>query len=97
MFDLPTQTNNERRLASKFRNFLLKDGYFMMQFSVYIRLCNGLDRVQKHIKRLKEEAPKKGCIRILVVTERQYLKMEIITGKKSLMEEKTTDSPLFIL
>ena len=40
-FDLPVQTKTERRHATAFRNFLLKDGYHMLQFSVYARVCNG--------------------------------------------------------
>lgn len=47
-FDLPVQTKTERRHATAFRNFLLKDGYHMLQFSVYARVCNGNDAVQKH-------------------------------------------------
>ena len=46
-FDLPVQTKTERRHATAFRNFLLKDGYHMLQFSVYARVCNGNDAVQK--------------------------------------------------
>ena len=42
-FDLPVQTKTERRHATAFRNFLLKDGYHMLQFSVYARVCNGND------------------------------------------------------
>lgn len=38
-FDLPVQTKTERRYATTFRNFLLKDGYHMLQFSVYARVC----------------------------------------------------------
>lgn len=41
MFDLPTGTVGERRAANQFRHFLLHDGYYMMQFSIYVRLCNG--------------------------------------------------------
>lgn len=47
-FDLPVQTKTERRHATAFRNFLLKDGYHMLQFSVYARVCNGNDAVKKH-------------------------------------------------
>ena len=46
-FDLPVQTKTERRYATTFRNFLLKDGYHMLQFSVYARVCNGNDAVQE--------------------------------------------------
>lgn len=34
-FDLPVGTARERKAATKFRNFLIKDGYHMVQYSVY--------------------------------------------------------------
>ena len=51
-FDLPVKTKRQRRVATRFRNFLLKDGYFMVQYSVYCRVCNGLDAVEKHKQRI---------------------------------------------
>ena len=39
MFDLPTNTKVERRNATLFRKALEKDGFTMMQYSVYIRHC----------------------------------------------------------
>lgn len=47
MFDLPVGTKKERREAAQFRNYLLNEGYVMMQFSVYCRICNGYDMVKK--------------------------------------------------
>ena len=42
-FDLPVVTAKEKKDAAKFRKFLLKDGYNMVQWSVYSRICNGMD------------------------------------------------------
>jgi len=80
-FDLPVTTKAQRRVATQFRNFLLKDGYHMMQFSLYARVCNGLDAVEKHKKRLYSNTPDNGCVRLLVITEKQYESMEILVGK----------------
>ena len=80
-FDLPVTTKVQRRVATQFRNFLLKDGYHMMQFSLYARVCNGLDAVEKHKKRLYSNVPDNGCVRLLVITEKQYESMEILVGK----------------
>lgn len=63
-FDLPVQTKTERRHATAFRNFLLKDGYHMLQFSVYARVCNGNDAVKKHESRLRASLPPNGSIRL---------------------------------
>jgi CRISPR-associated protein Cas2 len=40
-FDLPVGTKTERRVATRFRNFLKDDGYMMLQLSVYARVCRG--------------------------------------------------------
>lgn len=80
-FDLPVKTPIERKEATKFRNFLLKDGYFMIQYSVYTRICNGVDDVQKHKARLENNKPNNGSIRVLCITEKQYERMELIVGE----------------
>lgn len=79
-FDLPTLTKSDRKNASRFRNFLIKDGYIMLQLSVYSRICKGQDAVDKHAKRLKSLIPKKGSVRLLTVTEKQYASMEVLVG-----------------
>ena len=85
-FDLPVKTATERRKATTFRNFLLKDGYYMMQFSVYTRVCNGYDAVEKHKKRLYDNIPDNGSIRLLVITEKQYESIEILLGNLSRLD-----------
>lgn len=86
-FDLPVKTKQERKKATQFRNFLIKDGYYMVQFSVYARVCNGNDMVELHKKRLKMNIPSNGSIRVLVITEKQYENVEILLGKKSKYEK----------
>ena len=51
-FDLPVKTKPQRREATRFRNFLLSDGFNMLQFSVYIRIVRDKDGADKHIARL---------------------------------------------
>ena len=65
-----------------FRNALVNDGYYMVQYSVYARLCNGPDGAEKHYERLKKIAPSTGSIRVLSVTEKQYASIKIIAGEK---------------
>ena len=88
-FDLPVKTKIQRRAATRFRSFLLKDGYFMMQYSVYCRVCNGIDAVEQHKKRLEENKPDNGCVRLLVLTEKQFERMEIIIGNYVKYEDDT--------
>lgn len=79
-FDLPVQTKSQRRDALRFRSFLLKDGYHMVQYSVYARVCPGTDAVEKHRQRIMEHLPKNGAIRMLTVTEKQYEGIDILLG-----------------
>lgn len=80
LFDLPVQTKKQRHDAAAFRNFLLKDGYYMLQYSIYVRICNGIDAVQKHKARLREHLPDNGAVRLLTITEKQYEAIEVLLG-----------------
>ena len=89
-FDLPVKTPSQRKAATKFRKFLLEDGYHMVQYSVYARVCNGIDAVEKHRKRLLDSLPDNGLIQMLVITEKQYQNIELLVGKYK--EEKSFES-----
>lgn len=90
-FDLPVKEKKERQTATKFRNFLLKDGYMMIQFSVYARICNGQDRIDKHQQRIQAQIPAKGSVRVMQITDKQYERMKILVGKPTKNEEKKTE------
>lgn len=79
-FDLPTESADERRDYRRFRQMLLKNGFVMMQESVYskIALNSTAAEVIKEIVR-KNKAPK-GLIQMLVVTEKQFESMEFVLG-----------------
>ncbi len=94
-FDLPVKTKPERRIATQFRNFLLKDGYMMVQFSVYARICNGQDRIDKHLQRLHASIPSKGCVRVMQITDKQYERMKILVGTRK-NNEKTKAEQLIL-
>ena len=72
MFDLPVGTKKQMRDATKFRQFLLDEGFEMSQFSVYARLCNGKDSFESYLKRIEGNLPEKGDVHILTFTDRQY-------------------------
>lgn len=90
-FDLPVKTKTERRTATRFRNFLLKDGYIMMQFSVYARICNGQDRIDKHLQRLQTIIPEKGNVRAIQITDKQYERMKTLVGTKKNNEKPKSE------
>ena len=80
-FDLPVGTKAERRGATRFRSFLKDDGYIMLQFSVYARVCRGEDAAEKHVARVTSSLPSQGSVRVLQVTDRQYARMRLLLGK----------------
>lgn len=72
MFDLPVGTKVQMREATKFREFLLDQGFEMSQFSVYARFCNGKDSYESHLRRIERNLPEKGEVRVLTFTDKQY-------------------------
>ena len=95
-FDLPVKSKKQRRDATRFRNFLLKDGYHMMQYSVYARVCNGTDSIEVHKKRLRAALPSAGAIRAIVITEKQFESIEILLGSKSECDDPKQGQHLII-
>jgi CRISPR-associated protein Cas2 len=81
LFDLPVGTKAQRRDANRFRNFLKDDGFMMLQFSVYARVCRGDDGATKHVARVTRNLPGQGSIRALQVTDRQYGRMRLLLGE----------------
>lgn len=91
-FDLPVVIPRERREYTRFRKFLLQDGYTMLQYSVYTRICNGEDGVRKHMQRLRRNLPPvNGAIRSLKITEKQFENMDILLGTTTNEEELGTN------
>ncbi len=80
-FDLPVKTKPERGAATRFRNFLKDDGFMMLQYSVYARVCRGEEAAGKHTDRITRRLPSKGSVRVLYVTDRQYGRMKLLLGE----------------
>lgn len=95
-FDLPVKTAEERKIANKFRKSLIKDGYSMLQLSVYSRIVRGRDTLAKHQKRLLQMLPAQGNVRCLEVTEKQYANMKLLVGLPK-QQEKKVDARQFLL
>jgi len=66
----------------------------MMQFSIYVRICNGVEAIDKHRMRVQQAVPDNGSVRMLAVTERQYATMEILTGDYISADQSAADSQL---
>ncbi|MBX7046533.1 MAG: CRISPR-associated endonuclease Cas2 [Ignavibacteria bacterium] len=82
LFDLPTHTARDRRIYSQFRKAIMKDGFSMFQFSVYVRHCMSRENANVHIRRVKKILPPKGKTGILCITDKQFGDIEVFYGKK---------------
>lgn len=71
-FDLPTETKKDRRNAQQFRKNIIKDGFVMMQFSVYVRHCASSESADVHEKRVFKLLPPLGKVSIMRITDKQY-------------------------
>ena len=80
-FDLPTETKKNRKDAAKFRKELERDGFTMMQFSVYVRHCPSKENMDVHIKRVQISMPPAGQVSIMSITDRQYGNILNFQGK----------------
>lgn len=83
LFDLPTETKTERKEAAQFRNQLIKDGFTMFQFSIYIRHCASRENLEVHEKRVKTMLPPKGKVGLMAITDKQFSEIEIFYGRKA--------------
>lgn len=95
-FDLPVVSKEDRAIYTRFRKFLLEDGYDMLQFSVYCRIVNGEDAVGKHLKRLQEKLPSKGSVRFLQITDRQYMAMKLLVGTRTRKEKHVNTKQMLL-
>lgn len=80
-FDLPTETNDEKRAYRAFRKYLVKSGFVMMQESVYSKIVLNATAMEAVCRGIKRNKAGKGLIQVLTVTERQFEKMEFIVGE----------------
>jgi len=90
MFDLPTKTKKDKKAYHWFHDELEKEGYMMLQYSVYAKVFASSESANYGKKRLKEFVDKNlkhGNVRLLAFTDKQFSNMEIIIGEQSTEEE----------
>ncbi len=81
MFDLPTDTKQAVKAYTRFRKSLIKDGFTMMQYSVYIRHCASRENADVHEQRVVGNLPPDGEVRLLRITDKQYERMRVFWGR----------------
>ena len=95
-FDLPTLTEKNRKEYTKFRKFLIKTGFMMLQESVYVKLALNATTTNTLMKNLEKNKPEEGLIQILLVTEKQYSKLYMLLGENRNEVLDTTERLVFL-
>lgn len=80
-FDLPTETLQNRREYTRFRKYLIRNGFMMMQESVYCKLVLNQTVMETVMDNVRKNKPSEGLIQMLMITEKQYSKMEFVLGQ----------------
>lgn len=80
-FDLPVNTAAERKAYTRFRKALIKDGFLMMQESVYCKLALHPTAAKSILESVRAIRPEKGVIQMLLITEKQFSRMELVLGE----------------
>ena len=81
-FDLPTETAKGRKNYSQFRKFLIKEGFIMMQESVYAKLVLNNSITNSIKDKISKNKPQKGIVQMLIITEKQFNSMEYIVRRE---------------
>ncbi|MCJ0579265.1 CRISPR-associated endonuclease Cas2 [Enterococcus cecorum] len=95
-FDLPVLSLEQRRDYRSFRKFLIKDGFIMLQESVYCKMVLNESAAKAVVEQVKRNRPEDGLVQLLTVTEKQFSKMEYIVGEYK-SEVLDSDQRLVIL
>ena len=96
LFDLPVLTNEDLKTYRQFRRFLLKSGFIMMQESVYCKLVLNATVANAVIALVRKNKPAEGIVQAFLLTEKQFSKIEIITGEYK-SDTLDTDERLTVL
>ena len=83
LFDLPSVTLTEKREYRRFLDFLLKNGFLMMQESVYTKLALNGTAANSIMQNVRKNKPSSGLVQMIAVTEKQFANMEIVVGSVS--------------
>ena len=95
-FDLPTLTEKNRKEYTRFRKFLIKSGFMMLQESVYVKLALNSTTMNTLINNLEKNKPDEGLIQLLLVTEKQYSKLYMLLGENRNEVLDTTERLVFL-
>lgn len=90
-FDLPMETSKNRHDYAVFHKYLIKNGFIMMQKSVYSRLVVNNVTSQAIKEKVAKNLPPEGIVELLEVTENQFSRIEYLVGEKQSLVEDSMD------
>lgn len=96
MFDLPVETSKQRRAYRKFRKALINEGFLMIQYSIYVRVCVSKQSAGFLEKRINEFIPESGIVQTMMVTEKQYNEMNFLLGEAKTDVRNTSDRTVIL-
>ena len=82
----PTNIRGTKTAYTKFRKYLMHEGFLMFQAEVYTKVTSTRKAADKVIAKLYAKAPSTGTIIAYKITETQYANFQYITGEKTLQE-----------
>lgn len=86
IYDLPMVEEDDRKIYSRFHNKLKRNGFYMIQYSVYTKVLQNDSSVKQIELKLEKIIPKKGNIVILQLTEKQFQNIKYLRGEKNRFE-----------
>lgn len=91
LYDLPTETAQQRKKAAKFHKDLQSLGFSMFQFSVYVRNSASGEYLAVNKNQVKSLMPDEGAVAIIELTDRQFANIDIFIGQK---KQPPPDKPI---
>lgn len=95
MFDLPVMTAVQRKQYADFRKKLLRRGFTALQYSVYARPCPSEENANVHRTRIQRDLPPEGSVRMIMLTDKQFGRMDCFYGRNESKPEKQPDQLSF--
>ncbi len=86
LYDLPVKNEDDRKIYNYFHTNIIKLGFYMLQYSIYIKVINNDTSLKQYLYKIEKIIPKKGNIIIMKITEKQYQDMIYLRGEKNKFE-----------
>lgn len=96
MYDLPMDDEKSVREYTRFRKRLLRQGFYQMQYSIYVKTVQNSKGFDTVVRNIQGMVPKRGNVRIIKVTEKQYEDMIFLQGRQTNHELIVSNNELVV-